>query len=152
MKRLHRFERVVVFDGSRLATYRNESQPPSLELKLESTRSLDNPPTREQGDSPPPRTNDSFGRRSAMEGPDYHQMAEDRFAGEIAVDLATDLAKGEFSHLVIVAPPAALSMFRKSASPELRRAVVLEINKDLTKHSPKEIAGIVAKALDEAPG
>jgi protein required for attachment to host cells len=152
MKRLHRFERVVVFDGSRLAIYRNGAQPPALDLKLESSRSQDNPPTREQGNSPPPRTNDSMGRRSAMESPDYHQIAEDRFTREIAVDLAADLANGVFAHMVIVAPPAALAVFRKSASADLRKAIVLEINKDLTKHPPKEIAGIVAKALDEAPG
>lgn len=151
MKRLHRFERVVVFDGSRLAIYRNEAQPPALDLKLENSRSQDNPPTREQGAAPPPRTNDSLGRRSAMESPDYHQMAEDRFAREIAVDLAADLANGVFAHVVIVAPPAALAVFRKSASAGLRRAIVLEINKDLTRHAPKEIAGIVAKALDDAP-
>lgn len=152
MKRLQRFERVVVFDGSRLAIYRNEAQPPALDLKLESHKSQNNPPTRQQGTSPPPRTNDSLGRRSAMESPNYHQIAEDRFAREIAVDLASDLDNGVFGHVVIVAPPAALAVFRKSASEGLRKAIVLEINKDLTKHPPKEIAGIVAKALDEAPG
>ena len=148
MKRLARSGRVVVFDGARALIYRNDATPPALDLKLETSHGQDNPPTREQGTDAPPRTNDSMGRRSAMEAPDYHQMAEDRFAREIAVNLAADYANGAFTQAVIVAPPLALAQFRKAMPPALRAAVVLEIDKDLTKHPPREIALIIGKARE----
>ncbi len=152
MKRLDRNGWVAVFDGARINTFRNEAAPPALDLKLLTSRSQDNPPTREQGSDAPPRTNDSLGHRSAMEAPDYHQMAEDRFVGEIAASLSAGLARGDFTQIIIVAPPVALSVFRKAVTPALRRAVVLDIDKDLTKHAAKDIAPIVRKALEAASG
>lgn len=146
MKRLNRHGRVVVLDGARVLTFENTATPPALELKLESSRSQDNPPTREQGSDLPGRINDSTGRRSAMETTDYHQMAEDRFVAEVA----NTLARAAHEQLVVVAPPAALAAFRRAVPPAVQKAIVLEIGKDLTKHPVKEIAAIVAKALDEA--
>lgn len=152
MKRLQHNGRVAVFDGARLNIYRNGATPPALELKAVESRSQHNPPTHEQGTAPPPRTNDSLGRRSAMEAPDYHQAAEDRFVQDIAASLAADLARGEFAQIVIVAPPVALAAFRKAVTPELRAATLLDIDKDLTKHSARDIATIVGKALEAASG
>lgn len=152
MLRLQRNGRVAVFDGARLNIYRNDATPPALDLKAVANRSQVNPPTHELGTAPPPRTNDSLGRRSAMETPDYHQMAEDRFVQEIAANLATDLARGEFAEIVIVAPPAALAAFRRAVTPDLRAAMVLDIDKDLTKHAARDIAAIVGKALEAAAG
>lgn len=150
MRRLSQKSRVVVLDGGRALYLRNRATPPAVDLKLEQSAEHDNPPTRELGSDRPTRTNDSLGRRSAMEGPDYHQMAEDRFVAGVAESLAEDLQKGEFDHVVLVAPPNAMAMLRTSLTPALKQATILEINKDLTRHHPKEISVILAKALEEA--
>jgi protein required for attachment to host cells len=152
MLKLDRNGWVAVFDGGRLNLYRNDATPPALDLKPVASRAQANPPTRELGTGAPPRTNNSLGRRSAMETPDYHQVAEDRFVQEVASGLVSNLARGAFTQIVIVAPPTALSVFRKAMTPELRGAMVLDIGKDLTKHGAKDIAGIVGKALEAASG
>jgi protein required for attachment to host cells len=150
MKRLNKHGRVLVIDGAHALILQNEATPPALNLKLERSVTQDNPPTRELGSDVPPRTNDSMGRRSAMETPDYHQMAEDRFVAQLTGEMATDLARGAFQQLVIVAPPVALAAIRKAMTPALAKATILEMDRDLTKHAPKDISQHVAKALEEA--
>ena len=59
-----------------------------------------------------------------------------------------DLKAGEFEELIVVAPPVALGVYRKAASPRLQQATLMEINKDLTKHSAADVAEIVVKALE----
>lgn len=146
MKRLNRHGRVIVLDGSRVLTFENTATPPGLELKLESSHSQENPRTRDLGSDLPGRINDPSGRRSSMETTDYHQMAEDRFVA----DVAEGLAKAAHEQLVVVAPPNALAAFRKAVSSGVKKSIVLELSKDLTKHPVKEIAAIVGKALEEA--
>ena len=86
--------------------------------------------------------------RSTAEQPDYHQMTEDRFVKDIATDMDKDLAAGEFTEIIVVAPPVALGVWRKAARPALAKVTLMEINKDLTKHTPQSIAAIVVKALE----
>ena len=77
------------------------------------------------------------------------RYAEDQFVQRIAGDMAKDLARGDFEKFVLVAPPIALGEFRKVASAPLKKATILEIDKDLTKHPVDEIEKIVMKALAE---
>ena len=143
--------RVLVLDGARALILRNEGTAAAPDLKLERDYAQDNPPTHDQGTAVPGRVNDSMGRRSAMETTDWHQVAEDRFVERLADEMAKDLAAGVYQHLVVVAPPIALSTFRKRLQPSVRAAIILEIDKDLTKHPAKEITKLVAKALEAAP-
>jgi protein required for attachment to host cells len=148
MKRLSHNTRILVTDGGRASVLRNAGQAGNPELQLVSSYEQDNPPTREQGSDQPPRVSDKNGRRSAIEQTDYHQQAEDQFVAQIAADMDKALTAGEFDELVVVAPPVALGVYRKAASQKLSAATVIEINKDLTKHSHAEIAAIVVKALE----
>ena len=149
MKRLTRHARVLVTDGGRATVLRNEGDASHPDLAVVRHYGHDNPPTRELGTDKPSSVQESSGpRRSSAETVDYHQQAEDRFVAKIAADMAADLKAGEFEALIVVAPPIALGMYRKAASPDLARATVIEINKDLTKHSLAEIAVIVVKALE----
>ncbi len=149
MKRLSRHARVLVTDGGRATVLRNEGDVGRPDLRVVRHYGHDNPPTRELGTDKPSSVQESTGpRRSSAETVDYHQQAEDRFVAGIAADMAADLKAGEFDALVVVAPPVALGMYRKAASPDLARATIKEINKDLTKHSNTEIAAIVVKALE----
>ena len=147
MKRLFTGTRVLVADGAKATVYRNAGDAQAPDLKLERSYSQDNPPTRDQGVDKPGRINDSLGRRSAMETPDWHRLAEDRFIQRLAADMAADLAAGAYEKLVVVAPPIALGTLRKAMSAALLAAVECEIGKDLTRHPVADIEKAVVKAL-----
>lgn len=149
MKRLGHNARVLVTDGGRAIVFRNAGQAGKPDLQQLKVYAHDNPPAREQGTGKPGRVNESAGyRRSAAEQTDYHQQAEDRFVQDIAADMEADLRAGAFADLVVVAPPVALGVYRKAASQKLQQATLMEINKDLTKHSAADVAEIVIKALE----
>ncbi len=151
MKRLSNNTRVLVADGGRGLVLRNDGDAEFPNLKLVRSYGQDNPATRDQGTDRPGRTNESTGsRRSSMEPTDWHQIAEDRFVQQIAADMAKDLTAGEFDALVVAAPPVALGEFRKAVSDAVTKAIVLEIDKDLTKHPLHQIEKMIVKALDEA--
>lgn len=140
---------VVVADGSHAIVFENAGTALSPSLNTLRVYDQDNPPTREQGRGPPPRTIQSAdGRRSAQDAPDLHQAAEDRFIGQIAADLAADAAHAAFREIAVVAPPVALGRFRKAANSELSKRVVAWIDKDLTKHPVPAIAEAVARAME----
>ena len=148
MKRLNHNARILVTDGGRATVFRNAGQVGKPDLRPFKSYHQDNPPTREQGTDKPARANSVSGDRSSIEVTDFHQQAEDRFVQGIAQDMENDLAAGEFSELIVVAPPVALGVYRKAASQKLQQATLMEINKDLTKHAPNAVADIVVKALE----
>jgi protein required for attachment to host cells len=149
MKRLNHNTRVLVTDGGRATVFRNAGQVGHPDLQPFKAYHQDNPPNREQATDKPSIVMESVGYgRSTAEQPDYHQMTEDRFVQGIATDMEKDLAAGEFTEIIVVAPPVALGVWRKAARPALAKVTLMEINKDLTKHSPESIAGIVVKALE----
>jgi protein required for attachment to host cells len=149
MKRLNHNARVLVTDGGRAIVFRNAGQVGNPDLQQFKVYAHDNPPTRELGTDKSATVNESVGnRRSASEQTDYHQQAEDRFVADIASDMDADLKAGEFEELIVVAPPVARGGYRQAASPQLQRATLMEINKDLTKHAAREVAAIVVKALE----
>jgi protein required for attachment to host cells len=150
MKRLLTGTRVLVADGSKAMVFRNTGDAQAPRLKLERSYGEDNPPTRDQGSDKPGRTNDPFGRRSTMETPDWHRVAEDRFIQRLAADMAADLSAGAFEKLVVVAPPIALGTLRKAMSAAVLGTITCEIGKDLTKHPVAEIEKALTKALGEA--
>ena len=150
MKRLTRHARVLVTDGGRATIFRNEGDVSHPDLRVVRHYGNDTPPNRELATDKPATTNESTGpRRSSAEQVDYHQQAEDRFVAQMAADMDADLKTGAFEELIVVAPPNALAAYRKAASPGLARATLMEINKDLTKHTNAKVAEIVAKALEE---
>jgi protein required for attachment to host cells len=148
MKRLNHNVRVLVTDGGRATVFRNRGQVGQPDLEVVRTYAQDNPPTRELGTDKPPRSNTISGNRSTIEVTDYHQQNEDRFVENIANDMKADLQAGEFEQLVVVAPPVALGVYRKKAAPQLEKATLATINKDLTKHSAADLAAIVVKELE----
>ena len=150
MKRLFPGTRVLVADGAKAMVFRNAGDAQAPNLKLEKSYGQDNPPTRDQGSDKPGRTNDPFGRRSSMETPDWHRLAEDRFIQSLAADMAADLSAGAYEKLVVVAPPIALGTLRKAMSAAVLEAIDCEIGKDLTKHPVADIEKAVTKALAEA--
>jgi protein required for attachment to host cells len=90
-------------------------------LRLKRAYEEENPASRVRGTSKLAHTNDSLGRRPAMQ-----------------------------TNLVLAVPPAALGEFGKAATSAPTEAAILELDKDRTKHPVDRIEKIVVKALDEA--
>ena len=104
MRHLLEDTRVLVADGAYALVLRNDGDGMFPNLRLERAYEQDNPATRDQGTDKPGRTNDSQGRRSAMETTDWHKVAEDRFVQRVADDMAKDLKAGEFTSFVLAEP------------------------------------------------
>ena len=136
---------VLVGDGQKALFLRNKGSAQRLRLVVEQVLERDNPPTREQGTDRPGRSNASVGvARSAMEETDWHEIAEERFAGELAEVLYRHAHANLFEKLVIIAPPNVLGNLRKVLHPQVTARVAAEIPKELTSHPVAEIERLIA--------
>src|SRR4051812_2288621 len=76
---------VLVGDGEKALFLRNKGNARQVHLVVEQILERENPPTREQGTDRPGRSVASVGAaRSAMEEADWHHLAKERFAAELA--------------------------------------------------------------------
>ena len=136
---------LLVGDGQKALFLRNKGNAKRVDLVVERILARDNPPTREQGTDRPGRSSTSFGvARSAMEEADWHYLAKERFAGELADALYRHAHANLFDKLVIIAPPKILGNLRKAFHPEVAERVAAEIPKELTSHPVAEIERLVA--------
>jgi protein required for attachment to host cells len=136
---------VIVGDGAKALFLRNTGGPQEIKLEIENILGHDNPATHEQGTDRPGRAFASVGTaRSAMEETDWHRVAEERFAVEIANTLYRLAHANLFEALVIVAPPKVLGDLRKALHKEVVDRITLEVPKDLTSHPIPEIEKLLA--------
>jgi len=138
---------VLVGDGSRAVFFRNTGSLQRPELVVERTLLLeDNPPTHEQGSDRPGRRAESHvgTLRSAMEETDWHQLAEERFASDIADALYRSAHARQFDRLIIVAPPKVLGTLRKTLHKEVLDRIAAEVPKELATYSVNEIRNELA--------
>lgn len=106
----------------------------------------DNPPTSKQGADRPGRSFQSVGRqRSAVEQTDWHRLAKERFAHEIAAALVESETAYGARPLTLVAPPAFLAFLRE-ALPDRMGRQARSIAKDLIGLQVEEIARRLAAA------
>lgn len=136
---------VLVADGEKALFLRNEGDAvyPNLEVVRELRQ--ENPPTREQGTDRPGRYSDGPNvHRSAVDDTDWHRIAKERFADEIADRLYKLAHKGDFQKIVIVAQPQVLGEMRKKMHKEVTDRIVGEVPKTLTNHTVIEIDNILA--------
>jgi len=137
---------ILVADGKRFLLLRNAGDFRKPALMFEGGGEQENPATSEQGSDQPGRASGSVGSaRSSIEQTDFHQLEEDRFAGEVA-ELLGKLAKAnDFEELIVAAPPRTLAELRKCFNKSVSSRIVAEVAKDLTKHPVNEIAEILAR-------
>jgi len=96
----------------------------------------------------PGRTFDSAGiGRHAYDEGDWQDEEKSRFAGRVAAQLDRAVLDHQFDRLVMVAPPAMMGELRKHISDFTRRMVVVEVVKDLTHATPREMQSHLAEAL-----
>jgi protein required for attachment to host cells len=135
---------LLVGDGQKALFLRNKGHAQRVELVVERILARDNPPTREQGTDRPGRSSASPGvARSAMEEADWHHIAKERFAGELADALYRHAHANLFEKLVIIAPPKILGSLRKAFHADVVERVVGEIPKEMTSHPVAEIERLV---------
>jgi protein required for attachment to host cells len=138
---------VVVADGEKALIMRNKGDAvhPNLEVIREIEE--ENPPTREQGTDRPGRFNDGNSpHKSAVADTDWHRIAKERFADEIAARLYKYVHRGDYTELVLVAPPLVLGEMRKKLHKEVSDTVIAEIAKTLTNHPMPEIERLLLAA------
>jgi protein required for attachment to host cells len=131
---------IFVGDGRKALFLRNEGDELYLNLKVERVFEDVNPPTHEQGSEPPGRVSKAFsGQRSAVEPVDWHHIEEHRFAGMVATAMERIVRERKVPALVVVAPPKTLGDLRGAFPPDVRSRIIVEINKDLTRHPIEDI-------------
>jgi len=131
---------VFVGDGKKALVLRNEGDAQYLDLKTERVFADSNPPTHEQGADRPGRSHSSVGPgRSSVTQTDWHDLEEHKFAHEVAAALEKIVRERKIEHLVIVAPPRALADLRKAFHDDVKKKIVAEIDKDLTRHPVYDI-------------
>jgi protein required for attachment to host cells len=136
---------VLIGDGQKALFLRNKGTARQVSLEVERILEQDNPATREQGTDRPGRSNASVGTaRSAVEEVDWHHIAKERFAGEIAEALYRHAHDNHFEKLVVIAPAKILGNLRKAFHAEVTDRIVGEIPKELTSHPIPEIEKLMA--------
>ena len=132
---------IFVGDGRKALFLRNDGDEKFPNLKTERVFAEENPPTHEQGSDRPGRSFESAhtGRSGAVPQTDWHRLEEDRFVGRVAAALEDLVRKRRVPALVIVAPPRTLADLRRDFHADVKKLIVAEIDKDLTKHPVSEI-------------
>lgn len=140
---------IVVADAARARFFRLELPGRKLKPVWEHEFVGVNAASRALASDRPGRTFDSTGaHRHAKEPPtDPARYEKLSFARDLARKLDEERKRQAFDDVVIVAPPQFLGDFRAAMSGPLRDRVAAEINKDLSKLKPAELAGQLKEVL-----
>src|SRR5579872_1693362 len=123
---------VVVCDGARAIILENIGDAGMPDLRMREAEEQPAWRTRDIGSDAPGRAINSVGSaRSGVEQTNYHEESERTFLTDLARRLDKALTDRETKSMVIVAPPRALGMLRHAYSPQLRKAIAEEVDKDL---------------------
>jgi len=126
---------VLIADGEKALFLRNDLDGEDLDLNVVRIEEQENPSDLDQSANRPGRLHDTAeGHVSAVDDTDWHELAKERFADELA-DILYKLAHRQaFEHIVLVAPPKILGELRHKMHKEVAARVIAEIDKDLTNH------------------
>lgn len=131
---------ILVGDGRKALFLRNDGDEKFPNLKVERVEETENPLTREQGtDKQTLVFQSADGRRTAASQTDWHEVTEQRFARDVAAHMQDVVRQRGVKQLVVVAPARTLAELRTAFHDEVRKKIVAEIEKDLTKHPVHEI-------------
>jgi protein required for attachment to host cells len=142
---------VVVTDSEKALFLRNMTDHENPNLDVFDEEEQENPSDIEQSANRPGRMNDGgVQQRSALDDTDWHELAKERFAADLAEHLYAEAHKGAFERLVLVASPQVLGDLRQALHKEVADKVIAEVPKTLTNHPVNKIEALVKKELDAA--
>jgi protein required for attachment to host cells len=132
---------IFVGDGRKALFLRNAGDEKFPNLKTEQVFVDENPSTHEQGSDKPGRAFKRAGTnlRGAVETTDWHELEEQRFAQRVAAAMEKLVRERNVKALVVAAPPRTLAELRQCFHADVKRRIIAEIDKDLTKHPVGEI-------------
>lgn len=131
---------ILVGDGRKALFLRNDGDEKFPNLKVEKVEQQENPPTSQQGTGRPARVFHSLdGRPSGTEQTDWHELAEKNFARDIAARMHDVVRQRGVKSVIVVAPARTLAELRVALHDEVKKKIVAEVEKDLTKHPVHEI-------------
>ena len=132
---------IFIGDGRKALFLRNDGDEKFPNLKTERVFAEQNPPTHEQGTDRPGLSFAHAGshRRFSMGDTDWHHLEEHRFVERVAATLENVVRSRDLPALVIVAPPRTLADLRRAFHADVKKLIVAEVDKDLTKHPIPEI-------------
>lgn len=137
---------VLVADGSKMLLLENRGEAFDPKLHVIEQLTQTNLSAHELSTDRPGRAFASIGSgRSAMEETDQHELAEDRFAIEVAERLREHSRKLNGAGVIVIAPPRTLGKLRQHYQGDLQNLVVAEIAKDLTGHPVNDIARLISE-------
>lgn len=127
---------VFVGDGQKALFLRNTGDAKFPNLTAAHAFNDVNPPTREQGTDRPGRgfKRAATNRRSSMETTDWHELEKERFAEKVASAMEQLVSTNDIKAIVVVAPPRTLAKLRLTIHPSIKKRIIAEVEKDLTKH------------------
>ena len=139
---------VLIADGEKALFLRNDLDAQDLDLNVVRIEEQENPSDGEQSANRPGRMHDGGpGQKSAVDDTDWHELAKERFASDMADILYKQAHKGKFDEIVVVAPPQTLGELRKEMHQEVSDKVIAEIPKTLTNHPIDKIEELIKQEL-----
>ncbi|WP_445501964.1 host attachment protein [Microvirga sp. G4-2] len=127
---------VLVSDGRKALFLKNQGDDVFPNYQVERVlQAEDDLQAREQGADKP----GIHGERHTIEQPDRHDLAERKFATEVADAINVVAAAAAIKAIVVAAPPRTLAQLRTHFSDTVKQKILAEVNKDLTKHPVFEI-------------
>ena len=142
---------IVVADSERALFLRNltDHADPNFEV-IDKEEPETDPELLQPSDRSGRRADSGPNQRSAVEETRWHDLARDRFAGELADLLYAHAHKGAFDRLVLVASPQVLGALRDELHAEVASRVVAEIPKTLTNHPVRKLETLIKAELDRS--
>ncbi|MEN3791496.1 host attachment family protein [Fulvimarina sp. MAC3] len=137
---------LLIADGEKALFLKNLGDQELPNFEIQRVEEQDNPSDAEQSANRPGRAGDggaSNPHRSAFEDTDWHKLAKERFAAELADILYKMAIKHRFEKIVLVASPSTLGELREHLHKEVEHRIVGEIAKDLTNHPLGKIEDIL---------
>lgn len=136
---------VLIADGEKALLLENIGDAAHPHLRVARKARQEEPP--EPADRPGRFNDGPSVHRSAVEETDWHRLAKERFAEDLAGMLLGRVRAGRIGRLVLVAPPPVLGALRARLHGEVAGIVAAEIGKTLTNHPLDEVERIVAQSL-----
>jgi protein required for attachment to host cells len=126
---------VFVGDGQKALFLRNAGDATLPNLTTERVLTDANLPAREQGTDRPGRVFKRAGTnlRSGVDTTDWHELEKERFAKHVASALEHMVRGEKVKAIIVVAPSRTLAELRSALHVDVKRRIIAEVDKDLTK-------------------